>query len=89
MKKTITKAALVFMGYITIIFAIIGLLQSCERSHICPNTQITNSPHYETLNTLEDMREWVLWDIEEGKMDSTAIWYITNLDACINDLRGE
>ena len=76
--KRVIIAALI---YFTICFAIVGLLSSCEKSKIPPNL--------ETINTLEDMREWLLYDIEEGKMDSTAYWYLTNLDACINDLRGE
>ena len=89
MKKTIIRTTKVALIYFTLAFALIGFLQSCERSHLCQNAQMTNSPHYETLNTLEDMREWILWDIEEGKIDSTATWYLTNLDACIADLRGQ
>ncbi len=83
----VIKMAIIF--YICI-FAIVGLLSSCN-----PTKEITQfkshsiSYHTETLNTLEDMREWLLWDIEEGRMDSTATWYLTNLDACIADLRGQ
>jgi len=41
---------------------------------------------YEVINTAEDMIEWIGYDVENGKTDSsTAETYIDNLEQIIND----
>ena len=56
------------------------------------NTPKSNyNPDYEvreTINTLEDMIEWIEYDVEGGNIDlKTADTYIYNLDECINRLK--
>ena len=43
--------------------------------------------HFETINTLEDVREWVEWDIQEGYTDSLRGYtYIHNIDQVLNNI---
>ena len=43
------------------------------------------SNHREMVNTMEDMVEWIEWDIAEGRVDSTTgQQYIQNLSYFVN-----
>jgi len=58
---------------------IIALMCSCSRREIPTNM--------ETINNLEDMREWVEWDMSQGRLDSvSAHSYFTVIDASIFNL---
>jgi hypothetical protein len=53
----------------------------------CALTTMKNSKIVETINTAEDMMEWIEHDLEAGKLDSTtADTYIDNLEGIIIDL---
>jgi hypothetical protein len=42
----------------------------------------------EVINTLEDMQEWMEWDVQTGKIDSSlAHTYIYNMDIAIRKLK--
>jgi hypothetical protein len=42
----------------------------------------------ETINTAEDMIEWIEWDVENGYVDSTrGDTYIDNLEQIIKETR--
>ena len=44
----------------------------------------------EVVNTAENMIEWISWDVENGKLDSTiADTYVMNLEEIINTVRCE
>jgi len=48
------------------------------------------SAHREAINTLEDVTEWILWDIEEGRTDSaTGYSYIDNLEQVIIEIKNQ
>lgn len=47
----------------------------------------TNYNALEAISDLEDMKEWISWDIEEGKIDSlVGNLLIENLDVTIQTL---
>lgn len=46
------------------IFIILIALQSC--------TLPSKVAKYETRNTIQDLQEWVCWDINEGRLDTIA-----------------
>jgi len=49
--------------------------------------QATNE-HREAINTLEDLREWITFDISEHRTDSSlGATYIENIDQVINELQ--
>jgi len=53
----------------------------------CALTTMKNSEVVEASNTAEDMIEWIGYDVENGKIDSsTAATYIDNLEGIIIDL---
>jgi len=44
--------------------------------------------HRETVNTLEDLREWITYDIAEHRTDSSlGATYLENIDQVINELQ--
>jgi hypothetical protein len=48
------------------------------------------SANHEAINTLEDMTEWVIWDIEEGRTDSaTGQTYIDNIEQVIIEINNQ
>ncbi|MHA2039151.1 MAG: hypothetical protein ACW98X_22215 [Promethearchaeota archaeon] len=52
------------------------------------NRDITTHNHIEPINTLEDMIEWMQWDIEQGAVDSiVGVLYIENMERTIQQLR--
>lgn len=52
------------------------------------STPLGKCAHPESINALEDMREWMLWDIEEGRMDSMrGVSYLNVFDELIVNLK--
>jgi hypothetical protein len=67
----------------------IGLLLLLS-SFVPPTTTPTQFNINETINTLEDMKEWLQWDIEQEKIESNiGKLYIINIDNCINRLKSK
>lgn len=55
-----------------------------------PNENRQSPEIRETVNTLEDLIEWIEYDVEGGNIDQkTANTYIYNLDLCIERLNKE
>jgi len=62
---------------------VLGMWTSCGIGLNC----IKNSEIREASNTAEDMIEWIGYDVENGKVDSTiADTYIDNLEEIVSDL---
>lgn len=56
------------------------------REASCP--PVSHVSHWESINTIADMREWMLWDIEEGRIDTTrGLLYIEAFGSVLEDLR--
>lgn len=65
---------------------IIGLLLLL--SSFVPSTTPAQFNINETVNTLEDMKEWLEWDIQRGKIESNiGTLYIINVDNCLDRLK--
>tara|TARA_R100000951_G_scaffold96655_2_gene85991 strand:+ start:850 stop:1059 length:210 start_codon:yes stop_codon:yes gene_type:complete len=51
------------------------------------NQDQSKSDNYEVINTLEDMKEWMDWDVINGDLDSDkANIYKDNINRCITKL---
>jgi hypothetical protein len=62
---------------------VLGMWTSCGIGLNC----IKNSEIREASNTAEDMIEWIGYDMENGKIDSTTAQdYIMNLEEVVSDL---
>ena len=49
---------------------------------------MTPTDNREAINTLEDMKEWITYDIEECRVDSiTGATYIYNINQVLSDLK--
>ena len=49
---------------------------------------MTPADNREAINTLEDMKEWITYDIEECRVDSiTGATYIYNINQVLSDLK--
>ena len=48
------------------------------------NQDQSKADNYEVINTLEDMKEWMDWDVINGDLDSSkADIYKENINRCI------
>jgi hypothetical protein len=57
-------------------------------SFVPPTTTPTEFNINETINTLEDMEEWLEWDIQRGKVDSNVgKLYLINIENCLYRLK--
>tara|TARA_R110002096_G_scaffold99456_2_gene220323 strand:+ start:987 stop:1196 length:210 start_codon:yes stop_codon:yes gene_type:complete len=51
------------------------------------NQDQSKADNYEVINTLEDMKEWMDWDVINGDLDSSkADIYKENINRCITKL---
>lgn len=51
------------------------------------NQDQSKADNYEVINTLEDMKEWMDWDVINGDLDSNkADIYKENINRCITKL---
>ena len=51
------------------------------------NQDQSKADNYEVINTLEDMKEWMDWDVINGDLDSDkADIYKENINRCITKL---
>ena len=51
------------------------------------NQDQSKADNYEVINTLEDMKEWMEWDVINGDLDSNkANIYKVNINRCITKL---
>jgi len=51
------------------------------------NQNQSKADNYEVINTLEDMKEWMDWDVINGDLDSSkADIYKENINRCITKL---
>jgi len=51
------------------------------------NQDQSKADNYEVINTLEDMKEWMDWDVINGDLDSNkANIYKVNINRCITKL---
>ena len=51
------------------------------------NQDQSKADNYEVINTLEDMKEWMYWDVINGDLDSNkADIYKENINRCITKL---
>tara|TARA_R110000782_G_C14745765_1_gene406617 strand:+ start:379 stop:588 length:210 start_codon:yes stop_codon:yes gene_type:complete len=51
------------------------------------NQDQSKADDYEVINTLEDMKEWMDWDVINGDLDSSkADIYKENINRCITKL---
>ena len=67
---------------------VITMWTGCGVGLNCMKTQ--EQGNSEIVNTAEDMIEWISWDVENGKLDSTiADTYVMNLEEIINTVRCE
>jgi len=52
------------------------------------NQDQSKADNYEVINTLEDMKEWMDWDVINGDLDSNkADIYKENINRCITKLK--
>jgi len=46
-----------------------------------------NENYRETVNTLEDLQEWIAWDIKSGDIKPCiGVGYLENIDECLSRL---
>jgi len=85
MKPRTTTIELVICYLLFVIAMVIMLSCSSTTSVKRSNTSCYFSNHREVENTIEDMKEWMIWDIQEGRIDSTiGATYVYNLDNLSN-----
>ena len=64
----------------TILIALVLVLFSSNQDQ-------SKADDYEVINTLEDMKEWMDWDVINGDLDSNkADIYKENINRCITKL---
>jgi hypothetical protein len=64
----------------TILIALVLVLFSSNQDQ-------SKADNYEVINTLEDMKEWMDWDVINGDLDSSkADIYKENINRCITKL---
>jgi len=65
----------------TILIALVLVLFSSNQDQ-------SKADDYEVINTLEDMKEWMDWDVINGDLDSNkADIYKENINRCITKLK--
>jgi len=75
--RTRASVIQIVVCYFLVLVAMVVFLTSCISTS---ETSCYFSNCRETKNTMEDMVEWIEWDIQEGRIDSTlGSTYIYNI----------
>jgi len=62
----------------------VGVIASCFAFTNGNFTLKSDLDYIETVNTLEDLQEWITWDIKSGDIKPCiGVGYLENIDECL------
>ena len=65
----------------------VGVIASCFAFTNGNFTLKSDLDYIETVNTLEDLQEWIAWDIKSGDIKPCiGVGYLENIDECLSRL---